>query len=251
VTGHGAAPLGIVHVGLLEEDSAEARALLERWPNPDDPPRRRSRLARALLRVLLGGATGVDPGLWEFSADPSGRPLARAPGVAEPPSVSLSHSGGWVACAVAAGGSLGIDVEAHRAGRDHAGIAGLAFGPGEQRRAADGGAAAFYRIWTLREAMAKSTGQGLVQAADGSDRAAGGPDHGCWTMDLDGARWWLAHEVPAPGLSLSVALEGRAGGGSRWRLSWWRPVANVGCHGEWCNLGLSDRSDHPIAGEDP
>ena len=37
----------------------------------------------------------------------------------------------------------------------------------------------FYRIWTLREAIAKATGEGLVMAMDGVDRVGGGFAAGC------------------------------------------------------------------------
>jgi phosphopantetheinyl transferase len=135
----------------------------------------------------------------------SGKPFLEPVGNQALPFISLAHTPGWVACAASAVGPLGIDIERHRPGRDHAGIARAAFGPLEQARAgAD--ASAFYRIWTLREAIAKATGEGLKLAADRCDRVHGGPDDGSWRVDLDGRCWHLSHQRVEGDLNLATAV---------------------------------------------
>jgi phosphopantetheinyl transferase len=116
--------------------------------------------------------------------------------------VSLSHSGNWLAGAATALGPVGIDIELMRAGRDLSGIAEIAFGPEERRRAIRDGAPGFYRIWTLREAIAKAHGIGLAMAADGHDRVNDGPDEGNWCWD----RAQLAHWRLSADLALALAV---------------------------------------------
>lgn len=161
----------------------------------------RTLAARALLRALLSRQTG-DQG-WRLQADDRGKPFLIAGDGTAGPSVSLSHSGAMAAAALGpAGASLGIDIETHKQ-RDVQALAAHAFGPTEQQRVAAGGAAAFFRLWTLREAMGKATGQGLSLAADGRDHLGeDGPHEGWWRQ----SGWFLGHVMPCPGYSLAAAL---------------------------------------------
>jgi hypothetical protein len=84
-------------------------------------------------------------------------------------------------------------------------MAAWGFGPGECAAATIGGAAAFYRIWTLREAMGKATGEGLALATDRHDRFGSGPAVGAWRARIAEQDWLLAHIYPRPGISLAVA----------------------------------------------
>jgi len=197
---------------LISVDDPVAERLIDRWAAPDDHSRAAKRpergrassvLARACLRALLHGH--APHGDWTFHADGRGKLFGGScPGPAGP-SVCVSHSRGLVACAFTGSGIVGIDVEVHRP-RAYSAIAEFAFGPGERARMGRDGADAFYRIWTLREAMAKATGDGLALATDGRDRAADGPDEGRWVAHSDGGRWLLAHRRPQPGVSLAIAV---------------------------------------------
>ncbi len=203
-----------MRTALVREQSEAARDAMRRWARPCDAyshERARGLLARSLLRGLLVEMTGAEPSCWMFETEPSGQPVARRGGGDSGPSIAISHSGGWVACAASARGRVGIDIERHRPGRDIAGIAGLAFGGGERRDVERGGAAAFYRIWTQREALAKARGRGLAEAADGVDRAAGFPGDGAEWRRIGGETWWLAQATPVEGLSLAVAFTPAAG----------------------------------------
>ncbi len=167
---------------------------------------RRSRLARALLAGMLSRRAGTSCAEWAVVSMPSGKPYAVRRGADEAlTAVSLSHSGGWVAAALSCDGSLGVDIEAHRHRPNYPGIATDAFGPAEIARTEQEGIAGFYRIWTLREALAKADGRGLVMAIDRVDRANTGPIVGSWTTQLESTNWNLTHSLPVPGLSLAVA----------------------------------------------
>jgi hypothetical protein len=86
-------------------------------------------------------------------------------------------------------------------------IAAAAFGPAEARRVAADGAPGFYRIWTLKEAMAKASGAGIAEVADRTDRVPDGPPQGIWRANVGVTPWWLAL-TSRPGLSIAVAIRG-------------------------------------------
>ena len=163
-------------------------------------------LARALLSSMLADIWDISPHAVEICSEKSGRPYLAANGARPLPFISLSHSRGWVACAATEIGPVGIDIERQRPGRNHSGISSVAFGPLERERVARAGVGAFYRIWTLREAIAKACGQGLTLATDGRDRVHDGPDEGEWVTTLDGTAWALSHRLMEDDLSLATAL---------------------------------------------
>ena len=118
---------------------------------------------------------------------------------------------------MAQAGALGIDVEYHRP-RDYHALAAHAFGPAEHAEVAADGADAFYRIWTLREAIAKATGEGLALAANGRDLLRRDPRVPGYCTDHAGKRWHLASVRIAPDVSLAVAHE--VPREHRWSLVW-------------------------------
>jgi 4'-phosphopantetheinyl transferase len=118
-------------------------------------------LGRMLLRLAVSHLLHVPPesistidriGLSPSLVIPDGCPH---------PGFSLSHSGHWVACAISSSAVLGLDVEIIDATRDLAGIAEAAFQPAEAAwlgsRPDAERVAAFYRLWTLKEALFKLT----------------------------------------------------------------------------------------------
>ncbi len=96
-----------------------------------------------------------------------GRPLLLVDGAASPLSLSLSHSGDWLASAIA-DVPIGIDVELPRRARDLQALARFAFAPEEAQRlsqlAEQERIAAFHELWTLKEARGKRSGEGLLPA---------------------------------------------------------------------------------------
>lgn len=205
-----------VLLSILTSASTAGEELIELWGKPRDGgrglglhhPKERgdSALGRAALRALLFRLTRTDQ--WDLLVDRRGKPLVHSSGaISSSPAISMGHSRGAVICAVANMEILGVDIERRRS-RPYAAIASYAFGAREQGRVAAGGAAAFYRIWTLREAIAKATGDGLSLAADGRDRVHDGPDNGRWHQHLPefGARaWLLGHWCVEDDLSVALA----------------------------------------------
>lgn len=160
----------------------------------------RSALGKIIILQLISLATQQPAALLEIVHEGTGRPV-----VSGHPEIfiSLSHSGTSLACAATLAGPVGVDIEIARSGRNVVDIAAFAFGPAEQKRAAREGADGFYRIWTLREAIAKAEGIGLAQAADRQDRVDSGPDTGDWRWQ----DWHVSHRILEPGKHLSLAVQ--------------------------------------------
>jgi phosphopantetheinyl transferase len=205
-----------------------AKALIARWMEPEErsaaallrrkQARANSLLGRAVLRALLYRHTGYRD--WTVAADHRGKIAAVGSMAGGGPAISLSHSRGVVACALADAEALGVDIEWHRP-RAWSALAAYAFGKRERALVAEGGAQAFYRIWTLREAWAKATGEGLVAAADGRDQVDDGPLFGLWSKASDGRVWLFGHHHARRDLSLSVAaLLTPDAKPAEWSLTW-------------------------------
>jgi 4'-phosphopantetheinyl transferase len=167
--------------------------------------------AHALLRVMLSKEAGIAPADWRFRAAHGGKPEID-PALGQPDlRFSLSHTRGMVACAVGRGHDLGVDVEACDPSHPALEVAQRFFAPAEaallgrlppaQRNVA------FYRIWTLKEAYLKATGQGITGPLDSfaftldpvsiafSTPGSGQPDG-----------WQFTEFRPGPGHRLALAI---------------------------------------------
>ena len=121
--------------------------------------------ARLLSRRLLAAELGCSPAELVFTRDEHGRP--RLADMGADLHFSLSHGGGWMACAVLAGALVGIDVEAADRRANALAIARHAFHRSEAEQLAAlplaEQHAAFIRLWTLKEAALKAVGLGISQ----------------------------------------------------------------------------------------
>jgi 4'-phosphopantetheinyl transferase len=166
--------------------------------------------AHVLLRVMLSQHANIAPEEWRFRATKGGRPELDP--AQAPPGLhfSLSHTRGLVACAVGRCEALGIDAEAWREPAPIE-LAKRYFAPAEARLIADLAPeerpAAFYRLWTLKEAYLKATGEGLAGALDSF---AFSLDPTELTLPFPGsAAAWRFAEF-RPGLRYSLALAVRS-----------------------------------------
>jgi phosphopantetheinyl transferase len=219
-----AAPAATIHLAMAQVGSVAGTNALRQWATQDDQDsskRPDSLLGRALLRGVLAGCSPLASDRWQIVKSSSGRPLVTGSGAMPSPSVSLSHSGGWSACAVSFDGEVGIDIETMRRDRNFTGIAGRAFGALECAEVEAEGCARFYAIWTLREAIAKAVGTGLAMVADGKDRVPGAIPDDFYPASIDHEPWQIMQRVLDTGLSLAIALRGAAVAP---RLQWWSAV---------------------------
>lgn len=123
--------------------------------------------AHALLRHMLSEALGGDPRGWAFEAGPFGKPALAAVHLRPWLHFNISHARGLVACVIA-GVPVGVDVEAGD-GEPSPAVAER-FAPGERamlaKAAGDEYRSIFFRLWTLKEAYLKATGEGLSGRLD-------------------------------------------------------------------------------------
>jgi phosphopantetheinyl transferase len=124
-----------------------------------DKDRRAFIAARGTLRRKAGTLLGIPPGDLEIATGPFGKPYLQEAGAGV--QFNVSHSGNWVALALHENDQpLGIDVEWVNPGFDYSQVVAHYFTPKEQARIAT--ARDFYRFWTMKEAILKITGIGLV-----------------------------------------------------------------------------------------
>jgi len=117
-------------------------------------------------RDILSRYAPLAPSEWRFTTGPRGKPsIANAP---RPLAFNLSDSREWRACAVTAGGPVGVDIEYCDPGREVLRLARRYFHPREassleavQEPERSG---RFYDYWTLKEARVKSLGAALAPA---------------------------------------------------------------------------------------
>ncbi len=202
------------HHDLLAEADLERQARMRRVAD-----RRRSVVAAAVTRLVLGAALGVRPARLAVDrtcrecGGPHGKPhLPDAPGV----HFSVSHSADCVVIAVGRDGPLGVDIEevAPWATADLDEVAQLTLAPEERavlaRQPTAARALAYTTYWTRKEAAVKATGEGLAAALD--ELVVSPPAAAPRVLRWDGRRDVpTLHELhPPPGLVGALAVTGGA-----------------------------------------
>lgn len=147
------------HDWLSDDEVSRLRAMTS-------PVRRRSFLAGHLrARELAADWLQVATQRIALHRHDDGRPRMLIDGAPSRLSLSLSHSGDWLAIALATV-PVGIDVELPRRQRDLDALARFAFSPEEVERLRGvpdtERAQAFHVTWTLKEARGKRLGEGLL-----------------------------------------------------------------------------------------
>ncbi len=189
---------------------ADERARAERMK--DAGRRRRFVTGRAFLRTALAKLTDDDARELRFSYGKHGKPFL--PGG---PSFNLSHSGERLLVAVAARGRVGVDVERVRPVRRLEAVVARRFAAGERRWLAAAGEgereAAFFRLWTRKEAFAKALGGGLaIPFRSFSVDMEAGEDGRLAELAVPGERAddWSVMGLPAePGTAAALAADWR------------------------------------------
>jgi 4'-phosphopantetheinyl transferase len=171
-------------------------------------------IGRGMARTMLAEVTGVPPADWRFGTGAHGRPEILTPDT--PWHFNLAHSHGMVACALASGREVGVDIEYLDRPKSTHDVAQRACAPDEL---ADIDAAPepdrqerFLVYWTLKEAYLKARGLGIsVHLADVAfDLSSGEPAFtpGGSLADAD-RRWLFRLAQPAPTHILAVAVDTR------------------------------------------
>lgn len=174
----------------------------------DKRARKRWPASRAVLRELLGRATGVHPTALELEPGAHGKLSVRCL-QDEAPHFNLSHSGSLALYAIGWGREVGVDVEVlderRAGGRNEIAIARRIMGVevAQRLQVLDGAAREreFLAAWVAHEAKVKCLGHGLdaVDVEQGADGAP--PDSGA--EDL-----WVTPLEVDPGALAALALQG-------------------------------------------
>ena len=121
---------------------------------------------RGMLRVLIGECLELFPGEIEIAEERFGKPYLK--GYRDSFQFNISHSGKYVAIAIHPGEQqIGIDIEEINRRFEYWEVAGHYFSSNE----CDGVYTHrdFYKIWTKKEALLKTTGVGLVDGLNQLD----------------------------------------------------------------------------------
>ncbi len=137
------------------------------WRDTDTTPAVAAARARRRMQRTLALQLGMEESILRFSRGAYGKPALALPGT---PHFNLSHSGPVTALALAQAVEVGVDVERPRRTRDVLALAQRYFAPAETRTLARLPAptreAAFYALWTCKEAVLKALGRGIAFGLD-------------------------------------------------------------------------------------
>jgi len=165
---------------------------------------------RVMARALVARALGLAPGDWKWREGPRGRPEIAAPYTAL--RFNLAHSAGLVACALASGRDVGVDVEYLRRRPVDPQVVPRYCAPDEvrdiQAHGPHGWHDRFLLYWTLKEAYLKARGLGIsVSLADISFTIDGGSPRVSFLRSLSGTdnRWTFHVARPTTEHVLAVA----------------------------------------------
>lgn len=173
-------------------------------------------IGRGMARTMLAEVTGVAPADWRFSEGPHGRPEIASPDT--PYRFNLAHSHGMVACAVARGRDIGVDVEFLDRPDASQDVASRVCSPDEledvDSAPDEGRKERFLIYWTLKEAYLKARGLGIsVHLADVAFTVKTGEPVFAPRGSLADAdtRWMFRLAQPGPRHLMAVATDTRDG----------------------------------------
>lgn len=177
--------------------------------------RNRYIIGRGLLRTLLGGYLGLEPAQIEFRYGPHGKPALATSPPGEMLQFNLAHSNELAVYVFRRNHPIGIDVEHVRPFSDEDKFAEQIFAPGESAliRSLHGEQKrkAFFKIWTCKEAVLKTSGDGLTKSLDQTEISFAGESARLASIDGDrqkAAYWRLEMFQPVPDYQAALAFEG-------------------------------------------
>ena len=219
-----------IHVWCVELDAAGEVAALAACLSAEERERasgllsgthqRRFVVARAMLRQLLGRYLDQDPSAVTFSHGAHGKPFLQKSEL----HFNVSHSHELALYAITHDREVGVDVEWMRPQVAHEQIAARFFSLEEQEALAqvpdEARRAAFYNIWTRKEAYVKARGDGIA-AGLGTFAVSLGAEAELLRSDEgrdEVERWKLMALEPGDGYVAALC-----GAGADWRVQGWRP----------------------------
>lgn len=173
-------------------------------------------VSHGLLRAVLATCAGGDPGAIRFACDPHGKPRLAGAAPDRGWCFNLSHSDVRAVVAVAWATAVGIDLERHQPVHERDRLVERFFAEPERRSWARlpvaSRDAAFFRLWTRKEAVLKATGQGLGL---GLERCAVSLDEPARLLEIPvefgpAAAWTLVDLDLGPDFTAALAVRAAA-----------------------------------------
>jgi 4'-phosphopantetheinyl transferase len=220
---------GEVHVWSLPLDmSQSALASVAEFLSPDERKRadrfqfevHRNRfvVGRGLLRVILGRYCDLPPERLRFNYGPNGKPELTPAEGARPAGAALhfnlAHSEAVGVLAVTRTGPVGVDVEQVRRLLGFKELVGQFFSAREaaefSRLEREQQPAAFFNLWTRKEALLKATGEGIARSLNRVE-VSFLPGEPARVLSLPaehwaGGEWSLVDLTIAPAYAAALAL---------------------------------------------
>jgi 4'-phosphopantetheinyl transferase len=167
--------------------------------------------AHWLVRNVLALVDGLPAADWRFIAEARGKPHIDPALDRGKLRFNLSHTTGFVACAVTACGDIGIDVESLTRKPAEHDVAGRFLSPPEvailRHAAPERRHEMFFRIWTLKEAFIKATGEGLSRPLASFSFSLDPLAISFHPADTGGvAQWTFIEQRPTPRHLLAIAV---------------------------------------------
>jgi 4'-phosphopantetheinyl transferase len=183
--------------------------------------RKRFISAHGILRILLGKYLGQQPAEIVLDAAPRGKPFLAGQSATGDKGIrfNMTHSGEWMLFSASRDFGTGIDLEYQDPKAEFEQISSHFFSDADHawldlRQPEDCKAAAFFRLWTCKEAVLKAEGSGIrlgmadvrIEFAEGEDSARG-------VLSRDqykGRAWSINTFEPASGYAAALAYESSA-----------------------------------------
>lgn len=180
-----------------------------------EPARRNYIVAHAALRQILAGRLHCNAAEISFHFGPHGKPALGGDHVGRL-HFNLTHSADRALVAVCPQSAVGVDIERVRPLPDALGIARRFFTAAEvealERFPPAERHAAFFNLWTRKEALAKATGDGIADSLARFEVSCG-PEAVVRRVAGDAAEaaeWTIQSFAPADGYIAAVAVPARA-----------------------------------------
>ena len=172
---------------------------------------------RGAVRKILGQYLHADAAALRFVHSANGKPALAADFAGAGVHFNLAHSEDLALIAVTRIGMVGVDVECIRPVKDMDELVARFFSPREneafQKIAEDKKPAAFFNLWTRKEALLKASGEGMTRSLSLVEVSfLPGEPAGLIAVSGDAARaaqWSLRELSPAAGFTGAVAIEAR------------------------------------------
>jgi 4'-phosphopantetheinyl transferase len=176
-----------------------------------DRPRTEFVLTRGTLRTLLGRYLDREPQAIRFRYEAQGKPFLDG---GNDLSFNVSHTDGLALIGVVRGRRIGVDVEKANRNTEVDKLAERFFSESERRdlRRLQGDElrAAFFRVWTRKEAYIKATGEGLGLPLDQFDVSVAVGDRDALQATrpdaVEAERWTISDVAIPAGYAAAVAV---------------------------------------------